>query len=187
MLQIMTNSLKAAVMMAATKEDVRYYMKGVCVSVMEDASVHIRATDGLVVFEDVAPNKCEAQKGPFSIIIPLDAAKVAAKSKGPVVQLSALPDGKYLIAGTVFAPIDGRFPDTDRIFARRDSSFDNTVAHYDFELLARCQLAMRTALGSKNKYYRIQNSPVGLVCRETEIFPRCAVQPLNINKCFVDN
>lgn len=185
MLQILTNQLKAAVMMAATK-DVRYYLKGVCISVTEDGTVHIKATDGVVAFEDVAPNKCETQKGPFHIIIPLDAAKVAAKTKGPVVQLSALPDGKYLIADTVFAPVDGHFPDTDRIFARRDSSFDNTVAHYDFERLARCQLAMRTALGSKN-FYRVQNSPVGLMCRETETFPRCAVQPLNIAKCFTDN
>lgn len=186
MLQILTNQIKAAVMMAATK-DVRYYLNGVCISVMEDGAVHIRATDGLVAFEDVAPNKCETQKGPFSIIIPLDTAKVAAKTKGPVVQLSALPDGKYLIADMIFAPLDGRFPDTDRIFAQRESSFDNTVAHYDFELLARCQLAMRTALGVKNNYYRVQNSPVGLMCRETETFPRCAVQPLNVNKCFVDN
>ena len=185
MLQILTNQLKAAVLMAATK-DVRYYLKGVCITVEEDGTVHIKATDGTVAFEDVAPNKCETQKGPFAIIIPLDAAKVAAKTKGPVVQLSALPDGKYLIADTVFAPLDGLFPDTDRIFARRDSSFDNTVAHYDFELLARCQTAMRTALGSKG-YYRVQNSPVGLMCRETETFPRCAVQPLVISKCFVGN
>ena len=159
MLQILTNQLKAAVMMAATK-DVRY-LNGVCIMVEGDASVHIKATDGTVAFEDVAPNKCEAQKGPFAIIIPLVAAKVAAKTKEPVVQLSALPDGKYLIADTVFAPLDWQFPNTDRIFARRDSSFDNTVAHYDFELLARCQLAMRTALGSKN-FYRVQNSPDAL-------------------------
>ena len=186
MLQILTNQLKAAVLMAATK-DVRYYLKGVCVTVEEDGTVHIKATDGAVAFEDVAPNKCETQKGPFAIIIPLDAAKVAAKTKGPVVQLSALPDGKYLIADMVFAPLDGRFPDTDRIFARRDSSFDNTVAHYDYELLARCQTAMRTALGSKMGFYRVQNGPVGLMCRETETFPRCAVQPLSFPKCFSDN
>jgi DNA polymerase III sliding clamp (beta) subunit (PCNA family) len=185
MLQILTNQLKAAVLMAATK-DVRYYLNGVCIMVEEDGTVHIKATDGTVAFEDVVPNKCETRKDPFAIIIPLDAAKVAAKTKGRVVQLSALPDGKYLIADTVFAPRDGRFPDTDRIFARRDSSFDNTVAHYDFELLARCQLAMRTALGSKN-FYRVQNSPVGLMCRETETFPRCAVQPLTFPKCFADN
>lgn len=185
MLQILTNQLKAAVMMAATK-DVRYYLKGVCIMVKEDGSVHIKATDGFVAFEDVAPNKCQTQKGPFSIIIPLDAAKIAAKTKGSVVQLSAHSDGKYLIADTVFAPLDGRFPDTDRVFARRDSSLDNTVAHYDFELLARCQLAMRTALGSKN-FYRVQNSPVGLMCREGDTFPRCAVPTLNIAKCFTDN
>ena len=186
MLQITTNQLKAAVMMAATK-DVRFYLKGVFVGVTEDGSVHIKATDGVVAFEDVAPNKCVTQKGPFSIIVPLDCAKLAAKTKGPVVKISPLPDGKYLIGDIVFSPIDGLFPDVDRIFARRDSSFDNTVAHYDYELLARCQIAMRTALGSKNNYYRLQNSQVGLMCRETETFPRCAVQPLNIAKCFVGN
>lgn len=185
MLQILTNQLKAAVLMAATK-DVRHYINSVCIQVDEDGEVHIKSTDGTVAFEDVAPNKCESQKGPFEIIIPLDAAKVAAKTKGPVVQLCALTGGKYQIADTVFAPIDGRFPDTDRIFARRDSSFDNTVAHYDFDLLARCQLAMRLATGTA-RFFRIQNSPVGLMCRETETFPRCAVQPLLFPKCFGDN
>ncbi len=186
MLQIHINSLKAAVMMAATK-DVRYYLNGVFVGVMEDGTVHLRATDGAAVFEDVMPNKCETQKGPFSIIIPLDAAKVAAKTKGATVQLSPLTDGKYLIGDTVFSPISGRFPDTDSIFANRDTSFDNTVGHYDFELLARCQTAMRTAMGTKNTFYRVQNSPVGLMCRENDRFPRCAMMQLDINKCFVDN
>ena len=186
MLQLTINSLKAAVTMAATK-DVRYYLKGVFVGVMEDGAVHLRATDGTVAFEDVMPNKCEGQKGPFSIIIPLDAAKSAAKTKGVVVELSALPDGKYQIGNIVFSPIDGRFPDTDRIFARRDVASDNVVAYYDFELLARCQVAMRLATGSKNTFYRIQNSPTGLVCRENDTFPRCAISALNPAKCFVGN
>lgn len=185
MLQLTINSLKAAVTMAATK-DARYYLNGVFVGVMEDGAVHLRATDGNVAFEDVMPNKCEGQKGPFSIIIPLDAAKAAAKTKGFVVELSTLPDGKYQIGNTVFSPIDGLFPDMDRIFARRDKSFDNVVAHYDFELLARCQTAMRLATGGKNTFYRIQNSPVGLVCRENATFPRCAVRPLRPDGCFID-
>lgn len=38
MLQILTNQLKAAVTMAATK-GVRYYLKGVCITVAEDGAV----------------------------------------------------------------------------------------------------------------------------------------------------
>jgi len=186
MLQILTNSLKAAVMMAATK-DVRHCLNGVFVGVTNDGDVHIKATDGCVAFEDVMNNKCETQKGPFSIIIPIDAAKVAAKTKGAAVQLSPLPDGKYLIDNTTFSPIDGIFPDTDRIFPNRDTSFDNTVGHYDFELLARCQLAMRTATGTKKTFYRVQNSTIGLMCRENDRFPRCAISPLSIHKCFANN
>jgi DNA polymerase III sliding clamp (beta) subunit (PCNA family) len=186
MLQITVNSLKAAVTMAATK-DLRYYLNGVFVGVTEDGTVHVKATDGTVAFEDVMPTKCEMQKVPFSIIIPIYSAKLVAKSKSSVVTLSTLPDGRYTIGDQVFTPIDGCFPNTDRIFADRDSKYDDAVAHYDFELLARCQTAMRLATGRKKSFYRVQNSPVGLVCRETETFPRCAIQPLNLNKCFVDN
>jgi DNA polymerase III sliding clamp (beta) subunit (PCNA family) len=186
MLQITTNSLKAAITMAAVK-DVRYFLNGVFVGVTEDGAVHVKATDGIVAFEDVMPTKCETQKGPFSIIIPLDSAKLVAKSKSPTVTLSALHDGKYALGDVIFTPIDGVFPDTDRVFAARDSKYDATMAHYDFELLARCQIAMRLATGCKNKFYRVQNSPTGLVCREIETFPRCAIQGLDLNRCFVDN
>ena len=186
MLQITVNSFKAAITMAAVK-DVRYYLNGVFVGVTEDGTVHVKATDGTVAFEDVMPTKCETQKGPFSIIVPLDSAKQVAKSKSPTVTLSALSDGKYVLGEVIFTPIDGLFPDTDRIFAARDSKYDATVAHYDFELLARCQIAMRLATGCKNNFYRVQNSPIGLVCRETETFPRCAISGLNLNKCFVNN
>lgn len=131
------------------------------------------------------PGLSEAD-GPFSIIIPCETVKVATKTKEATIQMSALGSGKYILGSVIFTPIDGIFPDTDRIFPKRDSNFDSTVAHYDFDLLSKCQMAMRTATGTKC-YYRIQNSSTGLMFRENDTFPRCAVGALRADRVFANN
>lgn len=186
MLKIKTNSLKAAVTMAATK-DSRHYLNGVCIHVDRHGDVYLRSTQGVYVFEDQMPDKCTEQVGPFEIIIPLDAAKTASKSKADKLELSAMPDGKYILGDVVFTALLGKFPDTDLVFPVRNSCDDNVHANYDFEFLAICQNAMRLATGNKKAYFRLQNSLVGLICRETETYPRCAISPLNGTKAFKGN
>ena len=174
MITINTKSLKAACLVAATK-GVRYYLNGVQVLVREDGEAFIRATDGTVAFEDIQAHEAP---GPVDLIIPIDVAKGAAKSKASVIDLVAVGDGQYTLAGYIFKPIDGKFPDIDRVMPKRSPEHDATVAHYDADLLARCQAAMRLATGKSKAFFKVQNSPTGLAHRENEEYPRCAIMPL---------
>ena len=183
MITVKTQSIKAACGMAATK-DVRYYLVGVQILVRDDGAVHVRATDGYLAFDDLMPEK--SAYAPADFIIPLDIAKLIAKSKAPTVEITISSDGRFECAGQIFKPIDGKFPDCDRVIPTRDSQFDSAVNHYDAKLLKRCQTAMRIATGSSKAFFKMQNSPVGLMHRENDTYPRCAVMRL-LNCAFLDN
>lgn len=183
MIIVKTQSIKAACGMAATK-DVRYYMVGVQILVRDDGAVHVRATDGHLAFDDLMPEK--SAYAPADFIIPLDVAKLIAKSKLPTLEITLSNDGRFECAGQIFKPIDGKFPDIDRVMPIRDESQDINVSHYDAELLARCQTAMRIATGNSKAFFKLQNSPCGLMHRENDTYPRCAVMPLR-NNAFLNN
>ena len=170
--------------MAATTKDIRYYLVGVQILVRDDGAVHVRATDGTLVFDDLMPEK--SAFAPADFIIPLDIAKLIAKTKAPTVEIIIGSDGRFECAGQIFKPLDGKFPDCDRIMPTRDSKFDAAVNHYNPELLARCQTAMRIATGLRKAFFRVQNSPCGLMHRENDTYPRCAVAPLS-DRAFLDN
>lgn len=175
MITVKTQSIKAACGMAATK-DVRYYLVGVQILVRYNGDVHVRATDGALAFDDLMPEK--SAFAPADFIIPLDIAKLIAKSKAPTVEITLSSDGRFECAGQIFKPLDGRFPDVDRVMPTRDSQFDTAVNQYDAELLVRCQTAMRIATGFSKAFFKIQNSPCGLMHRENDTYPRCAIMPL---------
>lgn len=183
MITVKTQSIKAACGMAATK-DVRYYLVGVQILVRDDGTVHVRATDGFVAFDDVMPEK--SAYAPAEFIIPLDVAKSISKVKSHVVEITLSADGRYECAGFIFKPVDGKFPDVDRVMPKRDASFDSVMVHYDFDLLARCQTAMRIATGLSKAFFKMQNSPCGLMHRENDTYPRCAVMPVH-DRAFLDN
>ena len=183
MITVKTASIKAAVGMAATK-DIRYYLVGVQILVRDDGAVHVRATDGTLVFDDLMPEK--SAFAPADYIIPLDIAKLIAKSKAPTVEITISSDGRFECAGQIFKPLDGKFPDCDRVIPTRDSKFDAAVNQYDADLLARCQTAMRIATGLSKAFFKVQNSPYGLMHRENDMYPRCVVMPLS-DRAFLDN
>ena len=184
MITVKTQSIKAACGMAATKKDIRYYLVGVQILVRDDGAVHVRATDGTLAFDDLMPEK--SAFAPSDFIIPLGVAKLIAKSKASTVEITIGSDGRFECAGQIFKPIDGKFPDCDRVIPTRDSQFDAAVNQYDAEMLARCQTAMRIATGFSKAFFRVQNSPCGLMHRENDTYPRCAVAPLS-DHAFLDN
>lgn len=184
MITVKTRSIKAACGMVATK-DVRYYLNGVLILVREDGAVHVRASDGSLAFDDLMPE--QSAFAPADIIIPIDVAKLIGKAKTESVEITMAADGRYECAGQIFTPIDGTFPDIDRIMPERSNKFDNVVNHYDAELLVRCQTAMRIATGFNEAFFKLQNSPCGLVHRSDDKYPRCAVMPLRSSTAFVGN
>ena len=183
MITVKTQSIKAACGMAATK-DVRYYLVGVQILVRDNGEVHVRATDGTLAFDDLMPDITAF--APANFIIPLEIAKLIAKSKAPMVEITIGADGRFECAGQIFKPLDGTFPDVDRVMPTRDSQFDTAVNQYDAELLARSQTAMRIATGFSKAFFKIQNSPCGLMHRENDTYPRCAIMPLS-DRAFLNN
>lgn len=179
MFQIKTASLKAACVIAPTK-DLRPYLKGVNILVKDDGKTYVRATDGHCAFEDEMPDICAF--APANFIIPIDVAKALSKQKKPMLQITPTADGRYECEGQIFAALsEGTFPDTGRIMPSRKPENDTIMAHYDFELVARCQKALQAATGKSGGNWRLQNSPennAGLMYRQTAKYPRIAVMPL---------
>lgn len=177
MIVIKTASIKAACLIAATK-DVRYYPNGVQILVRDNGKVHVRSTDGHVVFDDLMDE--ESRDGMLDIIIPIEVATLIGKTKSQFVALTKINESQWECAGQLFIPIDGKFPDCDRVIPERDLQF-NTVAgqQYDPTLLAVCLKVMRIATGNPKAFFRLQNSPCGLMHRENDTYPRCGIMPLH--------
>lgn len=100
-MEILTNQLRA-VLLAAAKKDVRFYLNGVLVN-----SHHIVATDGHRMH--IAAHGQEGwDHGP--VIIPREAVELAVKSKATMLQVTPSQ-----IGNVAFSPVDGTYPDYLRV------------------------------------------------------------------------
>jgi len=115
-MQINVNYLKAAVL-AVSKEETRYYLKGVAIQANE-TGVFIVATDG---HRAVAFRQSETYDGaPIDIIIPSDTVN-ALKTKEETVELGKINGAQYMLGNMIFEPIDGTFPEWRRIVPKEPS------------------------------------------------------------------
>jgi DNA polymerase III sliding clamp (beta) subunit (PCNA family) len=157
MLTLKVNQLKAALCHSAVK-DVRYYLKSVMLKVVGNDPVvcYLSATDGFTMFLGHANVTWdgEPQKGDWEMLIPVDAIKTALKGigKAKVITLSALPDGRYKLGDILFTPIDGKFPDVERVIP---TSFSGETGQFNLELLVRCQDSLRFWCNHKTGGYKL--------------------------------
>ena len=128
--------LKAAVLFTS-KEEVRYYLKGVSIQATL-ATVKVAATDGHRLF--VARVCQEENTEAFSIIIPGDTIVTATKGAKYPLALSKLSETQWRLGDTIFTPIDGTFPEYSRIVP---TSVSGETAQYNPEYVA--------GLGKANK------------------------------------
>lgn len=186
MLTINTNQLKAAIHCAAAK-DVRFYLQGVHLEVCSNGDVHIVSTDGNVLFAGLicAPNAQwtdTPQKCPWSMILPLDVVKAAVKTKAPGVTLTAMPDGRYMLADRVFAPVDGKFPDWRRVIPSNHEldSCEAKPAQFNPDLLTAARDALNEWFGSKKPTGRFvrQRGEQAAVMTGDDMTAVCIVMPL---------
>ena len=176
-------NIKAAIFCAADK-DVHYYLNGVHIRVEADNCVYVESTSNSVAFQTIEETLADNnQKGPFSIIIPLAAAKAAVKTKAPLLTLAALPDGRYSLGDVLFTALDGRFPEVDRVIPPKEP-FIGLVPVFDADNLTRVQQAMRTANNSKGAFYNMWAlsrdggrgyNDTFLVAAKDETYPRCVI------------
>jgi hypothetical protein len=173
-LSLRKSDLKAAFICSAVK-DIRYYLQGVYLEfsphangVANDGIITFAGTDGHIMFAGTAPAVFtdDPQTAPFWMIIPSDAVKAAIKTKNDMVILQSMPDGRYTLGDTVFAPIDAKFPDFRRVIPAKVSG---EKGNYDPELLVRGNDALRAYFNSKTKVYRVNHNgtDAGVICGDS--------------------
>lgn len=190
MMTLKTSQLKAALHCAASK-DARYYLNGVLLECCANGDVHIVSTDGntlfagLVAAPDVAWGE-NPQRGPWRMIVPRDAVATAIKAplgKKGMVNLQAMPDGRYMLNDTVFSPIDGVFPDWRRMCPSHGVLHQRgeKPGQFNPDLLARCADALRdwfSVSSSKVQGYLHQHETSAAVMTGPDCTAFCVCMPL---------
>lgn len=120
-----------AAMLAASKDESRYYLRGVYL----DPRGFISATNGHVAFAALCEDARYAPDG--GIIVPLtalaQAVKAAGRARGPAMAFECDAQAQWWLlygaARIAFDPIDGTFPDWRRVIPEAPGTL--TAAHYD--------------------------------------------------------
>ena len=139
-----------AVMLAAAKNDIRYYLNGVMVRNGEMA-----ATNGHMVLMV----KSESIKSDGEYIIDNGTLKmlltahkgIKGDTRIEVVDSVAIT-GNSKISIT---PVDGKFPDVNRVIPQEPSG---EIAHFNAEYLLACQKANGEFLGGKYHWVKLQHN-----------------------------
>jgi len=182
-ISIQASAIRAATICAA-KKDIRYYLQGVYINVAHRDYATVCGTDGHVLFAGRAT--IENMAGdllPFNMIVPLDVVKKIDK-KAHAVILESLPDGTYLLDGTRFAPLDGRFPDYSRVIPRIGQIQPESAkpGHFDYALIVRGNDALNTYYGGKVHVYPLeQRGNDSAVMHNGENVAVVVVMPMRIN------
>lgn len=143
-LALKKSAMKAALICAAVK-DMRPYLNGVNIRFVpgkDGGQLVFASTTGSILFAGTTPADWDEgeQTAGFDITIPSETVKAALKGRLPVALLSSLPDGRYSLADVIFAPLEGKYPDYERVIP---TACDGQVAQFDPELLTKAQDALR--------------------------------------------
>jgi len=182
-ISIQASAIRAATICAA-KKDIRYYLQGVYINVAHRDYATVCGTDGHVLFAGRAT--IENMAGdllPFNMIVPLDIIKKIDKRAHAVI-LESLPDGTYLLDGTRFAPLDGRFPDYSRVIPIIGQIQPESAkpGHFDYALIVRGNDALNAYYGGKVKVYPLeQRGNDSAVMHNGENVAVVVVMPMRIN------
>lgn len=142
------SDLLTAALLAVSKEETRYYIRGVFL----DPRGYIVSTDGHRAFFGKLVDRPVT-----GIIIPTDAAAQAVKAvgKGKVVEFD-IEDGKHwLTAGSTrifFIPVDGTFPQWDRAVPSAYAFETETAARFDPKYYADIGKMAKALTGSTTKF-----------------------------------
>ena len=135
-----------AVMLAAAKKDIRYYMNGVMVRNGE-----IAATNGhmaLIIKSDSIKSDGEYIIGNDTIKLIINVNKFI-KGDNPVKVAHGMTTRNMIS----IIPVDGKFPDVNRIIIQKPSG---EIAHFNYEYLLKCQKANNVFLGHTHPWIKLQ-------------------------------
>jgi DNA polymerase III subunit beta len=159
-IQIQRSTIKAASHFMAQK-DIRYYLNGILI---ESSPVETRAcaTDGHAMLLRQEDRK-DDNAGSARIILPADTVAMILKWKAPFKSAADMPvtitvpddpkaehRAEWCGQIAVFRPVEGNFPDYQRVIPQ---SLSGEAAHFNPELLMRCQKAAVDLGTSKAGYF----------------------------------
>lgn len=176
-------SALAASLFCAAKGDVRYYLNAVLI---EPGKGRIVSTDGTVLFCGEIPQDDQFP----DVLIPRDIIEKAVKALGKkgvartAVDVRILENGTYdlyTLEGTFpLVPVDGKFPDYERIVP---VTVSKAAAQYDPDLLVRITDAMNLYAGrSLRGYHLSHNGPSAALYTGTGINAFCLVMPMRTDE-----
>ena len=139
-----------AVMLAAAKKDLRYYLNGVMVRNGEMA-----ATNGHMLLLI----KSEKIKSDGEYIIDNDTLKMIVTSHKGIKRDNRVEvvDGMTTTGSSKISitPVDGKFPDVNRVIPQEPSG---EIAHFNYEYLLACQKANGEFLDHKYPWIKLQHN-----------------------------
>ena len=179
-LTINASTIRAAAVAAASK-DIRYYLVGVHLSIAHQDFATVYGTDGHMLFAGRASYSVDGEESlePLAITIPLDIVKKCDK-RADLFTLESLPDGSYMLDGMRFSPLDGRYPDVQRVITRVDQVQPVEVAFCDPDLLVRAHSAMALYYGDKKgtTYCMLQQGRSATLIHNVASDAICVVMPM---------
>ena len=133
---VINKSALQAMDILAGKKDVRYYLNGVR---LEGSLDHLRmiATDGhiLGIYQQEWTEDNRIVE-PFALTIP---SEIIAKADKKMPNVLSCEDGKWQLDNVLFNPIDGNYPDYNRVLPRTEIT--NEVAQFNPDFIVRFQKA----------------------------------------------
>ena len=137
-----------AVMLAAAKKDVRYYINGVIVRNGEMA-----ATNGhmaLIIKSDGIKSDGEYIIDNATLKMIVYSYKIVTGDTPVEVKYGTTGIGRISIT-----PVDGKFPDVNRVIPQEPSG---EIAHFNYEYLLACQKANGEFIGGKYHWVKLQHN-----------------------------
>ena len=179
-LTINASTIRAAAVAAASK-DIRYYLVGVHLSIAHQDYATVYGTDGHMLFAGRASYSVDGEESlePLAITIPLEIVKKCDK-RADLFTLESLTDGAYMLDGMRFAPLDGRYPEVQRVITRRDQLQPATVSVIDPDLVVRAHAAMALHYGDKKgfTYPMLQQGNSAALIHNGQNDAVCVVMPM---------
>ena len=179
--ELKISTLKAASICAA-KNDIRYYLNGVCIDIKNASQMVIIGTEGACAFVGVENYKGEWYGKAEQIIIPLESIVAALKACGKYqnsINLEKLSNDKWILGAVIFTPIDGNYPDYARIIPKLEN-VQAGIGYYNPEFLLKAAKAMKEASGSQYSTLNQhgENDAAVLTCGMPNYI--CIIMPKNV-------
>lgn len=150
-----TNVLKALALFQSDQKDVRYYLQALHFK-SNGGAYRMTASDGCTLATTEVPGEWE----PVDIILPSKAIDIALKATGKGKTLDLLINGTvYTLAGIPFTPVDGHYPNVQRIWGGEADGKPCTISPEYYARLGKVAKLLKSDLAywydSERLYFRL--------------------------------